>query len=217
VPHLTELFVTQDSPPGNFTKLVLDLNHEPPALNAFIADAPVYQPVPFSTTATPIGPSTPTTSAPPSGLKRRPGIVYMQMDTVQAEWLVKKLPRLLLLGANDLTVDPTGDIWFTDIDYGYGYGLGLSDEAPQLQFVVYRFNSPMGETSVAEDSLAHPDGITFSRDSKTAYVGDGGLEWVDPTASRGPGDNYNYPIRIYFASNLKRNVDILRCGGYGVW
>jgi sugar lactone lactonase YvrE len=64
-----------------------------------------------------------------------------------------------------------------------------------------------------EESLTHPNGITFSRDGKTLYIADSGLETVGPEASKGKGDFYEYPIRIYFTATNKRNLfayDVMR-------
>ena len=59
---------------------------------------------------------------------------------------------------------------------------------------------------MVETSLQHPNGIVFSRDGKTLFISDTGLETVGPVASRGQGDFYHYPIRIYFTGALARNI-----------
>lgn len=57
-----------------------------------------------------------------------------------------------------------------------------------------------------EDSLDHPNGIAFSPDGRTLYLGDCGLEHYSPTPTRGPGDFYACPIDIEFESTLKRSI-----------
>jgi len=76
----------------------------------------------------------------------------------------------------------------------------------QNQLATYRFRPSTGEVTIIESSLEHPNGIVFSRDGKTLYISDTGLETVGPLASRGKGNSYDYPIRIYFTSTLARNI-----------
>ena len=76
----------------------------------------------------------------------------------------------------------------------------------QNQIASYRFRPSTGEIQVIDSSLEHPNGIVFSRDGKTLYISDTGLETVGPDASRGKGNFYDYPIRIYFTSTLARNI-----------
>lgn len=76
----------------------------------------------------------------------------------------------------------------------------------QNQLATYRLRPSTGEVSVVDNSLEHPNGIVFSRDGNTLYISDTGLETVGPIASRGKGDSYDYPIRIYFTSTNARNI-----------
>jgi sugar lactone lactonase YvrE len=76
----------------------------------------------------------------------------------------------------------------------------------QNQLATYRFRPSTGEVAMVEDSLEHPNGIVFSRDGKTLYITDSGLETVGPIASEGKGNFYDYPIRIYFTSTNNRNI-----------
>jgi sugar lactone lactonase YvrE len=85
----------------------------------------------------------------------------------------------------------------------YALGLGLSNLTNVLQLATYRFRPSTGEIRVMDASLEHPNGIVFSRDGKTLYISDTGLETVGPIASMGA---YAYPIRIYFTSTLARNI-----------
>jgi sugar lactone lactonase YvrE len=75
----------------------------------------------------------------------------------------------------------------------------------QNQLATYRFRPSTGEVSMVESSLEHPNGIVFSRDGKTLYISDTGLETVGPEASDN-GGTYDYPIRIYFTSTNSRNI-----------
>jgi hypothetical protein len=114
-PKQNKLFVTQDGPPGNMTNLVIDLNVEPPTVNSFITDPPVYQPtggilhegmIYWAVQGN--------NQSLPGGLKQRPGVVRVDPATLKAEWLVNNFYGFAFTGPNDLTVDTIGDIWFTD-------------------------------------------------------------------------------------------------------
>ncbi|RDL33852.1 Uncharacterized protein BP5553_08220 [Venustampulla echinocandica] len=202
VPDLNKLFVTQDGPPGNLSNLVIDLNYDPPTVASFVTDPPVYQPTGGILHDNMIYWAIQGNNVSlPNGLKQRPGVVRVDPKTLKAEWLINNFYGFFFGGLNDLTVDPNGDIWFTDSDYAFG--LGLADNSNQLQLATYRFRPSTGEINVVDTSLEHPNGIVFSRDGKTVYISDTGLETVGPVASKGA---YDYPIRIYFTSTLARNI-----------
>lgn len=205
VPELNKLFVTQDGPPGNLSNLVIDLNHDPPVVEAFVTDPPVYQATGGILHKGMIYWAMQGNNVSlPEGLKQRPGVVRVDPRTYKAEWLINNYFGFFFGGLNDLTVDPEGDIWFTDSDYALG--LGLSNMSNQNQLATYRFRPSTGEVTIIDNSIEHPNGIVFSRDGKTVYITDTGLETVGPIASRGKGDSYAYPIRIYFTSTNARNI-----------
>ena len=222
VPDLNKLFCTQDGPPGNLSNIVIDLNQDPPLVESFVTDPPVYQPtggilhdnmIYWAVQGNNVSLA--------NGLQQRPGVVRVDPKTYKAEWLVNNFFGFYFGGLNDLTVDSIGDVWFTDsglfiplfdtkymtlTSSDYASGLGLSNMSNQLQLATYRFRPSTGEITVVETSLEHPNGIVFSRDGKTLYISDTGLETVGPVASRGKGNSYDYPIRIYFTSTLARNI-----------
>lgn len=203
VPELNKLFTTQDGPPGNLTNIMIDLNVDPPKVEAFVTDPPIYQPTGGILHDGMIYWAVQGNNVTlPNGLKQRPGVARVDPKTLKAEWLLNNYYGFFYGGLNDLTVDDVGDVWFTDSDYAYG--LGLSNMSNQNQLATYRFRPSTGEVQIADASLQHPNGITFSRDGKTLYVTDSGLETVGPDAST--QGFYNYPIRIYFTSTNARNV-----------
>ncbi|KAF2724381.1 calcium-dependent phosphotriesterase [Polychaeton citri CBS 116435] len=204
VPALNKLFTTQDGPPGNFSNLEIDLNHDPPTVKAFVTDPPVYQPTGGILHDGSIYWAVQGNNVSlPNGQKQRPGIVKVDPKTYKAEWLLNNYYGFFFGGLNDLTVDPYGDIWFTDSDYSYG--LELSDLSNQIQLATYRFRPSTGEVAMVESSLQHPNGIVFSRDGKTLYISDTGLETVGPVASDN-GGTYAYPIKIEFTGTNARNI-----------
>ncbi|KAL9056320.1 MAG: hypothetical protein Q9162_003011 [Coniocarpon cinnabarinum] len=224
VPSLNKLFVTQSGPPGNLSNLVIDLNEENPTPRAFTTDPPVYQPsggvlhenmIYWAVQGN--------NDSLPGGLVQRPGIVRVDPATYKAEWLCNNYYGFFFGGLSDLTVGPDGDIWFTDsgtvhasnepvirsltadsLILDYAYGLKLAPAANQLALATYRFRPSTGEVSIADNTLQHPHGITFSRDGKTLYIADSGLETVGSVSST--DGFYHYPISINFTSTNNRNI-----------
>ena len=80
-----------------------------------------------------------------------------KVTTVVDSWNGKKLNS-----PNDLAIDPTGRIWFTDPRYGGEEGLEIGREN------VYRIDA--GKAVLAIDDVIKPNGIVFSPDGKTLYV-----------------------------------------------
>lgn len=91
---------------------------------------------------------------------------------------------------NDVRQHPeTGDIWFTDADYGY---YQYFRPAPTIPKQVYRFVPSTGQIYVVADGFTQSNGIEFSPDFKTLYISDTG-------AAGGPflGINGTRPATIY--------------------
>jgi gluconolactonase len=91
---------------------------------------------------------------------------------------------------NDVRQHPiTGDIWFTDADYGY---YQFFRPQPTIPKQVYRFTPSTGEIGVVADGFVQSNGLEFSPDLKTLYVSDTG-------AAGGPllGTNLTRPATVY--------------------
>jgi gluconolactonase len=98
---------------------------------------------------------------------------------------------------NDVRQHPvTGDLWFTDADYGY---YQYFRPAPTIPKQVYRFTPSTGEIAVVADGFVQCNGIEFSPDLKTLYVSDTG-------AAGGPflGVNGTRPATLY-AYDISKN------------
>jgi gluconolactonase len=92
---------------------------------------------------------------------------------------------------NDARQHPvTGDIWFTDPDYGYVQGFR---PAPSLPKQIYRFNPASGEIAVVADDFTEPNGLEFSPDYKTLYVSDTGAAGYNMNLTR-PATLYAFDI-----------------------
>ncbi|POR39513.1 Gluconolactonase [Tolypocladium paradoxum] len=75
---------------------------------------------------------------------------------------------------NDVRQHPvTGDLWFTDADYGYFQNFRSKPTQPKQ---VYRFEPGTGIVQVVADGFVEPNGFEFSPDLKTVYVSDTGSQ-----------------------------------------
>lgn len=77
----------------------------------------------------------------------------------------------LFNGPNDLWIDPTGGIYFTDPFYKRGYWQGREKPEQEKQRVFYL---PKGAQApvIVEDTLVQPNGIIGSPDGKRLFVAD---------------------------------------------
>ncbi|PCH42931.1 calcium-dependent phosphotriesterase [Wolfiporia cocos MD-104 SS10] len=82
----------------------------------------------------------------------------------------------------------SGKIFFTDVTYGYLKGFR---DPPRMKNQVYSFDPTTGHVRVATDAVVRPNGIAFSQDGKTAYVGDTGA------AAGSLGRDQTMPATIY--------------------
>jgi gluconolactonase len=87
------------------------------------------------------------------------------------EVLVDHWHGLPLNSPNDVVVDRDGAIWFTDPSYGYRQGFR---PRPLVTDRVYRFDPRSRELWSVADGLDKPNGLAFSPDESTLYVGDNG-------------------------------------------
>lgn len=92
---------------------------------------------------------------------------------------------------NDVRQHPeTGDLWFTDADYGY---FQYFRPVPTIPKQVYRFSPITGEIAVVADGFVQPNGLEFSPDLQTLYVSDTGAAGFEKNLTR-PASLYAFDI-----------------------
>jgi gluconolactonase len=84
----------------------------------------------------------------------------------------------------------TGDIWFTDAQYGF---LQNFRPDPNIPNQVYRFSPLTGNVQVVADGFTQSNGIEFSPDFKTLYVTDTGARLFSTNGTR-PATIYAFDI-----------------------
>lgn len=92
---------------------------------------------------------------------------------------------------NDVRQHPlTGDLWFTDADYGF---YQYFRPEPTIPKQVYRFTPSTGEIRVVADGFVQCNGLEFSPDLKTLYVTDTGAQEFQRNLTR-PGTIYAFDV-----------------------
>lgn len=92
---------------------------------------------------------------------------------------------------NDVRQHPiTGDLWFTDADYGYFQHFRPEPTQPKQ---VYRLDPGTGVVQVVADGFVQPNGLEFSPDLKTLYVTDTGSQQFEVVPTR-PATIYAFDV-----------------------
>jgi gluconolactonase len=98
------------------------------------------------------------------------------------ETVVADFRGLALNSPNDVTRHPDGSIWFTDPSYGWYQGFR---PRPVISDGVHRYDPATGHHSIVTYAFDKPNGLAFSPDGETLYVGDSGANHepgsFDPT------------------------------------
>jgi gluconolactonase len=113
------------------------------------------------------------------GSTSRPaGLTLVDRETGATETLVAGYAGRPLSSPNDVVVARDGGVWFTDPSYGHLQGFR---PPPALADAVYRIDPATGDVALVADGFDKPNGLAFSPDEHTLYVGDSG-------AIHAPGD-----------------------------
>ena len=191
VPSLNKLFLSNLAPPAGVLKpqLVIDLNNDPPTLSKFVSDPPVYAPNggTFHNGLIYWGASGGNTSI--GGIEQRAGIQTLDPHTNKTTVLLNNYYGFYFNTVDDLFVDPTGAIWFTDPQYSWFNR--LTDTPPQLKTASYRFDPKTGVVQMVDDTIVQPNGIAMDPGCKHIYISDTGAETGSIVAGGPPGSPFN--------------------------
>ncbi|KAF2247342.1 lactonohydrolase [Trematosphaeria pertusa] len=118
-------------------------------------------------------------------------LVSVDPVTGQSEVVLNSYLGRNFSSINDARQHPlTGDLWFTDADYGF---FQYFRPAPTIPKQVYRFSPATGEIQVVADGFVQSNGLEFSPDLKTLYVTDTGAQQFDRNLTR-PGSIYAFDV-----------------------
>ncbi|OWZ08584.1 Gluconolaconase, partial [Phytophthora megakarya] len=118
-------------------------------------------------------------------------LLAVDVNTNKSEPLIIGYNGRNFSSLNDVRQHPkTGDLWFTDPEYGY---IQHFRAEPKLPRQIYRFEPSTGVVQVLGDDFVEINGIEFSPDYKTLYVSDTGAQKADLDLSR-PATIYAYDI-----------------------
>jgi gluconolactonase len=88
---------------------------------------------------------------------------------------------------NDVVVDSSGDVWFTDPTYGIASDYeGHLAEQEQPVCGVYRWRASGAELELVFGDFAQPNGLAFSRDESVLYVVDSERDTLTETSPTAP-------------------------------
>jgi len=185
VPSKNLLFLSQLAPPvGTLPQLIVNLNNNPPTLESFLSNPPVYAPNggSFRDGLIVWGASGGNMSI--GGGEQRVSLRTLDPNTNKTNVLLNNYYGFYFNTIDDIAIHPvTKDIFFTDPDYSWFNA--LTDTAPQLPAASYRFNPATGATFVIDTTSAQPNGIAFSPDASTLYISDSGAVAASVTPSLG--------------------------------
>lgn len=118
-------------------------------------------------------------------------LVSVDPATGKAETILNNFLGRNFSSINDIRQHPvTGDLWFTDADYGYFQHFRPAPTTPKQ---VYRLSPSTGEIAVVATDFNQCNGLEFSPDLKTLYVSDTGAVNFDIDTTR-PSTIYAFEI-----------------------
>jgi sugar lactone lactonase YvrE len=125
-----------------------------------------------------------------NGTEQRSGIRTLDPLTNKTTTLLNNYYGHYLNSPDDLFVDKTGAVWFTDPMNGWL--IRETDTPPQLPAASYRFDPSTGAVTVIDTTLVQPNGIAPSPDGKHVYIDDSATLGGDyAPCSPGPGLVFN--------------------------
>ncbi|KAK3704975.1 hypothetical protein LTR37_013492 [Vermiconidia calcicola] len=162
---------------GEYQQRIINLNDTPPTIANYTTNPPVYAVnggklyqgmIYWASEASFSFPS----PADGSLVQQAPGIYKLDPNTGEVVTLVNNYYGTLLNSPNDVFIDHSGDIFFTDAWYGYAINVTVY---PVHAPATYRFRPSTGALNIVENTLGQPNGIGISPDGNTMYISDTGV------------------------------------------
>ncbi|KAI0011638.1 lactonohydrolase [Xylariaceae sp. FL0662B] len=199
VPDTNELWIG-GLETGDTTQVVVDLSKDPPTSKKRTLDPPIYAANGMRYRDGRVWVSAAGGNDTLKGGPYHPGIYSFDPKTGKSRVEANDYYGWYINSADDLDIDPSGRIWFTDPLYSRNIGVNV--HAPQLQAAVYRYDPTSGRIQVVDDTLEFPNGIAFSPDGKTLYLtntaaGVGNIDPNTPWQNAGP---------LVYVSTNKRTI-----------
>ncbi|KAJ4353367.1 uncharacterized protein N0V89_005096 [Didymosphaeria variabile] len=173
--YIPELNAIIASPldPNTLSQIIIHLNATPPTKSQFTPSPPVYGvnggryfngTVYWAVAGGSVTLNSSTT------IKQAPGIYTLDPITRKTKPILNNYFGQRFTSPDDLVIDSSGDIFFTDP--WYGSKSNLTQDAPVLHQQTYRFRPSTGAVSIVEASIGIPNGIALSPDERTVYISD---------------------------------------------
>ena len=170
LPSLNQLIFSEFAY-GIISQFIVDLNVSPPTLSRYTSNPPVLG-INGGTYHNGLIYWAVSGSKPINGTFEEPGIVALNITSHEVFTVLNNYYGTYFNSPNDLIFDANGDLFFTDALYGWQ--TNITTQAPALETAIYRFCLSTGVVSIIDNGLVEPNGIAFSLDQKTLYVGDSG-------------------------------------------
>lgn len=174
MPSVNNLYFSQLER-GYLPLLVVDLDKDPPMLSEYLPNPPIYAPnggtAYANGTRILFGASGVNSSIGDPPTQHEVSLQIVDPLTNTSNVILNNYFGIPFNTIDDLAIHPvSGDIFFTDPDFSWYQE--LTDRAPLLPTATYRFNPATGVVYLVDETLVQPNGIAFSPDGTTLYIGD---------------------------------------------
>lgn len=185
---------------NQFWQYRLDLSGDAPSLSKYIANPPIWSPAGGSYHRGLVY------FADIGGPGQTPALVSYNPETNEAKTILNNYRGLAFNGPDDLIIDPSGNVWWTDP--WFGYLDELNPVPPALTAGVWFFNTTSGSSKMLDGTLSEPNGIVASPDWSTIYVSDTGVNSGRPPTFHptGPRTLYAYDVDLSIGALLNKRT-----------
>ncbi|KAL1607842.1 hypothetical protein SLS60_002780 [Paraconiothyrium brasiliense] len=171
VPELNAI-IASPLDPNTLSQIIIHLDPTPPKISDFTPDPPIYAVNGGryfkGTVYWAVAGGSVTLNS--TRIEQAPGIYTLDPITRKTKAILNNYFGQRFNSPDDLVIDSSGDIFFTDP--WYGSKLNVTQDAPVLHQQTYRFRPSTGAVNIVEASIGIPNGIALSPDERTLYISD---------------------------------------------